>query len=332
MNDDAKILSISDLSVDFRTPRGRLHALRQVNFSVPTGTTVGVVGESGCGKSTLINAIIGLLSGNAEVTSGRIVLEGDDLLGLSEARMRREIRGKRIAMIFQDPMTSLNPVLSIGRQMCDIQFRERYGRAEKRRRAAGMLERVGIPDAEKRLDQYPHQFSGGMRQRIAIAMAMLAKPDLLIADEPTTALDATLEVQIMNLLTELQQETGCAILFISHHLGVIAELCREMVVMYAGEVVEAGPVERVFTSPAHPYTEKLLECDPGRLREVTRNLPTVPGELPDLTRLPGGCIFTDRCPYAWERCRSETPGYHQLDEGQYAACHRLDVKERETAG
>src|SRR4029079_16721197 len=254
-----------------------------------------IIGESGCGKSTLINTIIGLLPANAERPSGHIGFAGEEVLGLPEAQFRH-LRGERITTIFQDPMTALNPVLSIGTQMTAIQYRRDSSMAQKRRRAIEFLEKVRMPDAEKRLDHYPHQFSGGMRQRICIAMALLTEPDLLVADEPTTALDATLEVQVIRLLKELQRDVGCSVLFISHHLGAVAGLCERVAIMYAGEVVEHGAVRDIFRDPRHPYTRKLLECDPGRVLEPLPRLPTIGGELPDLVRLPQGCIFEGRCP------------------------------------
>ena len=316
------VLEVRDLTVGYRTPRGRVRALRDVNLDIPRGKVVGIVGESGCGKSTLLGAIIGLLDANAEVESGSIRFDGRDLLRLPEKDMRA-LRGDRISMIFQDPMTTLNPVLSIGSQMTDIQYRSKAGTAEKRKRAAAMLERVGIPDAANRLANFPHQFSGGMRQRIAIAMALQSEPDLLIADEPTTALDATLEVQILHRLRELQQSLQCSILFISHHLGVIAELCDEVSVMYAGEVVEQGSVRDIFHNARHPYARKLLECDPARIAEKTANLPTIPGDIPDLVALPEGCIFQARCEQATARCASEVPARHRVGPGHSAACHLL---------
>jgi len=324
---DARVLEVRGLSVAFRTPRGRVKALRAVDLEVPAGRIVGVVGESGCGKSTLIAAIMRLLAANAEVTAGEIVFEGRDLLTLSEREMR-DLRGQRLALVSQDPMTAHNPVLTIGRQMIDIQYRSRLSRAQKRRRAADMLRRVGIPDPESRLDAYPFQFSGGMRQRIAIAMALMAEPALLIADEPTTALDATLEVQIIEELKALQREIHCSILFISHHLGVIAELCDEVAVMYAGEVVEEGTVRDIFHRARHPYTQKLLECDPARIREPTRQLPTIPGELPDLVDLPQGCVFKDRCPERHEPCEQAPPALMPVAGRQLAACYLIGDRPR----
>jgi oligopeptide/dipeptide ABC transporter ATP-binding protein len=227
-------------------------------------------------------------------------------------------------MVFQDPMTSLNPVLSVGTQMTDIQYRHHTTRMNKRRRAVEMLTLVGIPDALNRIANYCHQFSGGMRQRIAIAMALMAEPALLIADEPTTALDATLEAQITHLLRDLQVKFHCSILYVSHNLGVIAELCDIVVVMYAGEVVEEGSVRDIFHHASHPYTKALVECDPARIQQKTRNLPTIPGDIPDLVHLPIGCIFKNRCPSAFDRCRTNTPPRYRISEGHFARCFLLE--------
>ena len=312
------MLEIRDLSVNYRTDRGPLRALRHINLQIPTGRIVGIVGESGCGKSTLISTIIRLLAPNAQITDGAILLRGNDLLELDSEAMRA-LRGDEISMVFQDPMTSLNPVLTIGRQMMNVQHRETRTKTEKRARAVHMLDRVGIPDPAVQLDRYPHHLSGGMKQRVAIAMALMTEPGLLIADEPTTALDATLEIQIIDRLRQLQRDFGCAILFISHHLGVIAELCDEVVVMYAGEVVESGGVRDVFVNPLHPYTQKLLQCDPARIGQATRKLPVIGGSLPDLVELPTGCVFRSRCEAAIELCAQKRPSLH--GSGHRSACH-----------
>lgn len=317
-----EVLAIEGLSVDFRTGEGRLHALRDVSLSVPAGEIVGIVGESGCGKSTLINAVLALLAENAEVLGGRVLFKGGDLLRM-RADVRRRLLGDRITTIFQDPMTALNPVMSIGTQMTEIQYRSGASARQKRQRAIEFLEKVRIPDPERRLSQYPYQFSGGMRQRICIAMALLPEPDLLIADEPTTALDATLEVQVIHLLQKLQRDVGCSMLFISHHLGVVAELCDRVAIMYAGEIVERGMVRDIFHDARHPYARKLLECDPARILKPTRTLPTMPGELPDLVQVPRGCIFQARCPESFERC-VERPESHRLTREHLAACHKAE--------
>jgi len=320
MADDDALLDVNNLCLDFGSARGRVHALRDVTVRVPKGRIVGVVGESGCGKSTLAFAVIRLLAANAEVTGGEIVFEGRNLLELTDRQMRM-LRGSRMSMIFQDPMTALNPVRSIEHQMMDIQYRYDGSRSVKRRRAAEALARVGIPDPEDRLEAFPHQFSGGMRQRICIAMALLVEPALILADEPTTALDATLEVQIIELLQNLQRDIGCSVLFVSHHLGTVAEVCDEVVVMYAGEVVERGSVRQIFNQAAHPYTQALLECDPGRIGEPTRRLPTIPGSVPNLLGVHTGCIFKERCPHVFPRCYEERPIHHEIGDGHTASCH-----------
>ena len=315
---ETPVLDIRNLSVSYQTDRGLLAALRNISIQVQAGQIVGIVGESGCGKSTLISAIIRLLAPNAQIDGGSILFRGDDLLELDSKAMRA-LRGQEISMVFQDPMTSLNPVLTIGRQMTDVQHRDRLSKADKLARATRLLDRVGIPDSTEQLDRYPHHLSGGMRQRVAIAMALMTQPGLLIADEPTTALDATLEVQIIHRLQQLQRDFGCAILFISHHLGVIAELCEEVVVMYAGEVVESGPTRDVFHNPVHPYTQKLLECDPARIEQATRHLPVIGGDLPDLVELPAGCVFCSRCDRSIDKCKSVRP---RLTVDSHAvACH-----------
>lgn len=318
------VLSIKDLSVHYGTDRGELNALRHINIDVPKGSIVGVVGESGCGKSTLISSIIRLLAENASIPNGSVVFEGEDILTFSESQMRA-IRGTAMSIVFQDPMSTLNPVISIGTQMMDIQYRDNKSNAEKKQRSIDMLNRVGIPDPEKRLNQYPHEFSGGMQQRISIAMALQAEPSLLIADEPTTALDATLEVQIIHLLKELQTDIDCSILFISHHLGVIAELCDHVVVMYAGEVIEQGTVRDVFNNSLHPYTQKLLECDPANIAEKSRSLPTIAGEIPDLVNLPSGCIFKNRCDQVMPDCDTQVPEWKETSSGHFVSCHRYQA-------
>lgn len=321
----ANLLEVTRLNLGFQTSRGTLKALRDVTLHVPDGSIVGVVGESGCGKSTLIYAIIKLLAANARYNGGQIFFQGRDLLPLSAEEIRK-IRGSEISLIFQDPMTALNPVHSIQRQMLDIQYRERISPNDKKQRAVAMLEKVGIVDAARRLKHFPHHFSGGMRQRIAIAMALLSRPALLMADEPTTALDATLEAQIVRQLRQLQQEVHCSILFVSHHLGLVAEFCDRVVVMYAGEVVEEGTIRDIFHRAAHPYTRALLQCDPASIKEKTRYLPTIPGDFPDLVNPPQGCIFQDRCLEVFKRCRLETPSLLPVGNGHVARCHLVETR------
>ena len=316
------VLRIRDLSVNYQTDRGVLEAIRHVNLDIPMGSIVGVVGESGCGKSTLITSIIRQLDDNADIPNGSIDFEKQDLLKLSLDKMRN-ISGTKLSIIFQDPMSTLNPVLSIGRQMIDIQYRDKISKKRKKQRSIDMLTKVGIPDPRNQLNQYPYELSGGMQQRVSIAMALQAGPSLLIADEPTTALDTTLEVQILKLLKELQEEMGCSILFVSHHLGVIAELCDHVVVMYAGEIVEQGSTYEIFNNPAHPYTVKLLECDPASISKKQNLLPTIPGEIPDLINLSGGCIFKNRCDQSIERCDKVTPILNKFDTHHFVSCHLI---------
>ncbi|WP_259782384.1 dipeptide ABC transporter ATP-binding protein [Aestuariispira ectoiniformans] len=318
------LLDIRNLCVDFRTNRGRIHALRDISFGVRKNRIVGIVGESGSGKSTVLWSILGLLAGNADVTGGKILFGDQDMLKLSEKALRAK-RGEDISVVFQDPMTSQIPVLTYGRQMLDILYR-RPGlpNSEKFRMAVEMMEKVGIPDPEARIRQYPHHFSGGMRQRAGIAMALLTGPKLLLADEPTTALDVTMEAQIIHLLQELQRELEATVVVVSHNLGLIAELCDDVVVMYAGEVVEAGDVREIFYNPQHPYTRALLECDPARIMERSSKLPVIPGDIPDLALPQRGCIFASRCQKALPACRDKTPPMADTHEGGMARCHLLD--------
>jgi oligopeptide/dipeptide ABC transporter ATP-binding protein len=319
----ANILEVRDLSVRFETPSGPVRAVRGVSLAVPPQSIVGLVGESGSGKTTVISAVINLLAPNAVVEGGEILYKGRDVLRLSPAELRA-LRGREIAMVFQDPMTALSPVHSVATHMIDVLFRDSQPASAKRARAVEMLRRVGIPDPDERIDHYPHQFSGGMRQRIAIAMALLVNPGLLIADEPTTSLDVTLEAQIIHLLRELRSTFRGSILFVSHNLGLIAELCDSVLVMYAGEVLESGSAHDVFHRPGHPYTRRLLECDPARVNaDWSGALPTIPGDVPDLIRLTPGCVFAPRCESAIAQCRSDWPAPVLLGPGHVARCHLL---------
>ena len=327
------LLDIRNLNVDFRTPRGRVHALRDVSFKVPKGKIVGVVGESGSGKSTVVWTITQLLAGNAVVEGGEVLFDGEDVLHFNDSKLM-DFRGEKVSIVFQDPMTSQSPVLSYGQQMTDILYRRKGTTdAEKRRRAVEMMRRVGIPDPESRIAQYPHQFSGGMRQRAGIAMALLMNPMLLIADEPTTALDVTMEAQIIHLIRELRREFEATIMLVSHNLGLIAELCDEVVVMYAGEVVEHGEVREIFHNASHPYTKALLDCDPARETTRARFLPVIPGDIPDLHLKPKGCVFVSRCPKAFATCRERRPEGHRVSAaGHVARCHLLDDGLKADAG
>ena len=317
------LFDIHDLSVNFRTSRGTVKALRNVSFPIQRGRIVGIVGESGSGKSTILWSILGLLARNADVTSGEILFQDRDLLTLSETSLRA-VRGEKISGVFQDPMTSQLPVLPYGRQMSDILYRRpKMSGKEKRAAAVDMLRRVGIPDPEVRINAYPHQFSGGMRQRAGIAMSMLTGPNLLLADEPTTALDVTTEAQIIDLMRQLRTEFDTTIVVVSHNLGLIAELCDDVVVMYAGEVVETGEVHDIFHNARHPYTRALLECDPARIDDVSRKLPVIAGDIPDLTKALAGCIYASRCQRVMPGCRTVAPPAVHRGTG-IARCHLLE--------
>jgi peptide/nickel transport system ATP-binding protein len=313
----------ANLEIKYHTRQATLTALRNVSFEVPRGQIVGLVGESGCGKSTIASAVMRLLPPNGEISGGEMVFNGRDLLQMSEDEMRR-MRGRDLAMIFQDPMTSLNPVFSLEQQMVDaIQAHppndRPISRSEARQRAIYMLDRVGIPDAAKRIQDYPHQFSGGMRQRMMIALALQANPSLLIADEPTSALDVTLEAQITRLIRELRDELQTSILYITHDLGIVAQLCDRVVVLYAGNVVETGDIFRVFKKPLHPYTQALLHSHPSNQVRVDR-LVTIRGRVPSLKDLPVGCKFAPRCDLAQPICFAQEPFESQV-EAQSVLCH-----------
>lgn len=313
-------LAVSDLSVRYETPQGDVHALRHVDIEAHPGEVIGIVGESGCGKSTLVTSLANLLAPNARV-EGSITYNGIDLVSLDPHR-RRLLRGDEIALVSQDPMTAFNPVLTIGDQLADFQHhRKDLNRAQKKARIAAMLTRVGIADAERRMKSYPHELSGGMRQRVAIAAALLTDPGLLIADEPTTALDVTMEAQIIHLLRELRREYNGIIIVVSHHLGVIAELCDRVYVMYAGEVVEGGEADAIFHYARHPYTRALLSCDPARFPERLERLPTIPGTLPNLMERPAGCIYASRCDRALAACQNAAPPRVELSASHFARCH-----------
>ena len=319
----SKLVEIQNLSVSFRTPHGRVHALREINLDIPQNKILGIVGESGSGKSTVIWTVTRLLANNAVIDSGEILFSGRDILRLKEDQLS-SIRGEKMSVVFQDPMTSQIPVMSYGRQMSDIQYRrQNLNRKEKRQSAIEILKRVGISDAEQRVEQYPHQFSGGMRQRISIAMALMMNTKLLIADEPPTALDVTLEAQIIHLFRELKKSFDGSIIIVSHNLGLIAELCDEVIVMYAGEVVESAYVEDLFYRASHPYTRALLECDPARLGELTEDLPTIPGDVPDLQKVSPGCIFAPRCTEEFDTCSHQPPPMVALNSTHEARCHLL---------
>ena len=300
------LLEVQHLRVEFPTRRGTLLALDDVSFTIAPGEILGVVGESGAGKSLTGAAIIGLLEPPGRVAGGQILLDGQRIDNLPADAMRK-IRGKRIGAIFQDPLTSLNPLYTVGRQLIEtIQVHLGLDAAAARQRAVALLQSTGIPAAEQRIDQYPHQFSGGMRQRVVIALALAAQPALIVADEPTTALDVSIQAQIIALLKTLTKEQGAAVMLVTHDMGVIAEACDRVAVMYAGRVVEIGPVADVIHKPAHPYTVGLMGSIPA-MDEERERLMQIDGAMPRLNAIPAGCAFNPRCPRAMDRCRSERP-------------------------
>jgi peptide/nickel transport system ATP-binding protein len=320
--EDAVLLEIEDLRTHFFTLDGTTRAVDGVGFTVSAGETLGIVGESGCGKSVTALSIMRLLPPKlGRTVAGTIRFDGVDLLGLDEAAMRG-IRGNRIAMIFQEPMTSLNPVLTVGEQIAEaVMIHEKADRAAGLKRAVEMLRLVRIPDAERRVHDYPHQFSGGMRQRVMIAMALSCNPKLLIADEPTTALDVTIQAQILKLMLELKGRFGAAIMLITHDLGVVAETCQRVIVMYAGRKVEEADVFELFDRPMHPYTRGLMASIPRRRAGVrARRLSEIPGIVPSLREPIAGCAFAPRCAFATERCRREVPPLAAHGAGHVVAC------------
>ncbi|GGI98637.1 ABC transporter ATP-binding protein [Neoroseomonas lacus] len=320
------LLTIAGLRTVFRTHGGEIAAVDGVDLSVPRGRTLGIVGESGCGKSVLSLSVMRLVAHPGRVATGSVTLDGRDLLKLSNADMR-DVRGSQVAMIFQEPMTSLNPVHTVGFQITEAMRAHdtHASKAELKNRAIEALKRVRIPAPERRFDEYPHQLSGGMRQRVMIAMALACSPKLLIADEPTTALDVTVQAQILDLLRDLQQETGMSIILITHDLGVVAEMADDVAVMYAGRVVERGAAGAVFADPMHPYTLGLLGSVP-RLDEERETLLAIEGSVPPPFALPKGCRFHPRCPFAVDACKSEQPPLRMLADGHQAACIRAPVE------
>ncbi len=319
------LVSIRKLTLEASTPRGTAHILRGIDLDIGRRRIVGVVGESGSGKSSLAACLVGLLPANRSRIGGEIVFDGTDLLALPEAAMDAW-RGTRIAMIFQDPMTALNPLFTIGTHLVDVLRRRHPGLARKasKARAIAALESVGIADAPLRFSSYPHQLSGGMRQRVLIAMALLVEPDLLLADEPTTALDATVEAQIVALLEDLRRGFAGSIVFISHQLGLVAQLCDDLCVMYGGTVVETGPVAEVLGAPRHPYTRALLACELDDDAAAGERLVTIPGDVPDPVAAHVACVFAPRCPHATDACRSTVPALRDAGRGRRAACARWE--------
>jgi len=314
------VLQVDGLDVDIRTPKGTVRVVSQVGFTARRGKTLALLGESGCGKSMTAKAIAGLLDPVASVTGGSALLDGEDLIAMSP-KQRRAVAGPGLGIVFQDALTALNPVYTIGTQLGEA-FRIHRGASKKQAKleAVDLMRRVGIPEPETRVNSYPHQFSGGMRQRILIAMAVALSPRLLIADEPTTALDVTVQAQIMELLRKLRTEDQMAVVLITHDLAVVAEEADDVCVMYAGNVVEQGPVAQVFTSPTHPYTKGLLDSVPTDAQRG-EGLSSIPGSPPELNKIPAGCVYQDRCPLASAICREQRPQLRETAPGQRSACH-----------
>jgi peptide/nickel transport system ATP-binding protein len=328
LSGNAALLEVRNLRVEFPTRRGTLVALDDISFEIGPGEILGVVGESGAGKSLTGAAIIGLLDPPGRVAGGEILLEGQRIDNLPQERMR-SIRGRKIGVIFQDPLTSLNPLYTVGRQLIEtIRAHLPLGHADARRRAIGLLQETGIPAAEARIDHYPHQFSGGMRQRVVIALALAAEPRLIIADEPTTALDVSIQAQIIMLLKRVCREHGASVMLVTHDMGVIAETCDRVAVMYAGRIAEIGPVQSVIHQPAHPYTVGLMGAIPS-IEEDRERLLQIDGAMPRLNAIPSGCAFNPRCPRVFDRCRVERPDL--FDAGATRAACWLHVNDRRQA-
>jgi peptide/nickel transport system ATP-binding protein len=327
-----RILEVDGLQTFFFTRQGVVRAVDGVSFALKRGETLAIVGESGCGKSITALSVLRLIPDPpGRIVAGSVRLDGTDLMGFNDGQMRK-VRGNDISMIFQEPMTSLNPVMTIGRQIAEvILLHENVSRSEARRKAVEMLRLVRIPEPEQRIREYPHQLSGGMRQRAMIAIALACNPKVLIADEPTTALDVTIQAQILELIVELQQKLGTAVILITHDLGVVAETAQRVIVMYAGKKVEEAPVGELFARPLHPYTHGLMASIPrldlmrGAERASAQRLQEIQGIVPALTDLPTGCAFAPRCPHADDRCRAQYPPYEEKRPGHWAACWRSDA-------
>jgi peptide/nickel transport system ATP-binding protein len=328
-----RVLTVENLRTHFATERGRVTAVDGVSFSVDRGETLGLVGESGCGKSVTAESLMRLLDERSTTYEGRVQLLDDDLLALPEAEMRRR-RGRDIAMIFQDPMSSLNPVFPVGDQLVEgIRLHQGVSTAQAREIAVRMLDLTNIPDPQRRMREYPHQLSGGMRQRVMIAMALSTRPKLLIADEPTTALDVTTQAQILDLIEELRSEFEMGTIFITHDLGVVAEVCDRVAVMYLGQIIEETDVVSLFDAPRHPYTRGLLASTPALEADPSEELGTIPGRVPTLHHVPPGCRFADRCAHALDSCRDEVPPLQEIEPGHTVRCFRAaEIVTGELAG
>ena len=325
-NTNNNILEIKNLHTYFYTDSGVIKSVDGVDIELREGTTLGIVGESGSGKSVTSLSVMGLLMGTTgKVAEGEILFEGRDLTKLDDEE-RRKMRGEKISMIFQEPMTSLNPVMKIGDQITEcILMHNNISKQEAWDKAVEMLKLTGVPRVERMMKEYPFQLSGGQRQRVMIAMALVCKPKILIADEPTTALDVTIQAQILDLMENLKQKTGTSILFITHDLGVVAEVCDDVVVMYSGRVVEKGDVRSIFASPSHPYTRGLLASIP-KLGECAEELESIPGNVPNPKYMPQGCKFAPRCSCAFDKCREEEPGFYDVGEGHMSRCWLCEKK------
>jgi peptide/nickel transport system ATP-binding protein len=326
-------LEIKNLMTVFDTARGRIKAVDGVSLSLNSGETLGIVGESGCGKTMLALSIMRLIPANGRIINGEIFFLGQDLLKKSDEEMRA-MRGSEIAMIFQEPMTSLNPVFRVGEQIAEaIRLHRKLPAKEARALAVEQLREVGIPDPEKRAQDYPHQLSGGMRQRVMIAMAMSCHPKLLLADEPTTALDVTIQAQILDLISDLKKKNQMTVVLISHDLGVIAQEAQKIAVMYAGKIVESATVEQIFVKPLHPYTKGLIDSLPARCigsdKEQQKYLKTIPGSVPSLYNLAPGCRFYDRCSYADNHCAQEEPLLDEIEQGHFVACWNINDRKKD---
>ena len=316
------LLEVDDLKMYFHTEDGVVRAVDGVSYTLDRGETLGVVGESGSGKSVTHMTMMGLIPmPPGKIEGGSVLYRGHDLLNMPEAQMQH-VRGNDIAMIFQDPMTSLNPVYKIGKQVGEgLSLHRGYSKEQALKRAVELLDAVGIPEPEKRVNEYPHQFSGGMRQRVMIAMALACDPDILIADEPTTALDVTIQAQIIELMQEMQEKNGNAIVMITHDLGVVADIADKIMVMYAGRPVEFGTADEIFYESRHPYTWGLIRSIPEQATDEKKPLTPIHGNPPALSNLPKGCVFSPRCPFATDKCRAERPQRFETGTGHYAACH-----------
>ena len=321
----APLLEVQNLSTYFYTDEGVVKAVNDVSYSLEPGETMGIVGESGSGKSVSALSILRLVPYPGRIVSGRVIFQGTDLMSLSSREIQR-IRGRRIGIVFQEPMTSLNPVLTIGRQITEaIETHLGLNRDAARQRAVELLDRVGIPEPQQRIKDYPHTLSGGMRQRVMIAMALSCEPDLIIADEPTTAVDVTIQAQLLELMKELTRESNVALIIITHNMGIVARYVDRVAIMYAGKIVEQGSVMDIFKGPQHPYTIGLQESIPRLDMERREKLATIPGQPPDLAHLPLGCAFRERCRYAVDRCSNEVPPLMAVGQGHWSACWEAPI-------